>query len=143
MKKSNIWEQTIVAVDLGINSAATISVLRSDGTILGRHFLKLPKEYDSLKHTLHRIKKAQQNGNAKTPRLWAKAKGRNNDIAVKTANFIIEIAVQYEADVIVMEYLNKKGKKRGSKKQKLHLWKSGYVRSSKYKEKHLHVVYIN
>ena len=57
LKKSDIWEQTIVAVDLGINSAATISVLRSDGTILGRHFLKLPKEYDSLKHTLHRIKK--------------------------------------------------------------------------------------
>ena len=129
LKKSDIWEQTIVAVDLGINRAATISVLRSDGTILGRHFLKLPKEYDSLKHTLHRIKKAQQNGNAKTPRLWAKAKGRNNDIAVKTANFIMEIAVQYEADVIVMEYLDKKGKKRGSKKQKLHLWKSGYVQA--------------
>ena len=126
---TDVWKRTIVAVDLGMNSVATISVMRSDGTILGRHFLKLPKEYDSLKHACNRIKKAQQNGNWKTPRLWEKANGINDDIAVKTANFIMKIAVQYETDVIVFEHLDKSGKKRGSKKQKLHLWKSGYVQS--------------
>ena len=57
---TGIFEQTIVAVDLGINSAATVSVMKSDGTILGRHFLKLPREYDSLNHSVNRIKKAQQ-----------------------------------------------------------------------------------
>ena len=118
-----------MAVDLGINSAATVSVMKSDGTILGRHFLKLPREYASLNHAVNRIKKAQQNHNYKTPRLWSKAKGINKDIAVKTAAFIIDTAVLYNADVIVFEHLERKGKKRGSKKQRLHMWRSQYVQS--------------
>ena len=126
---TGIFEQTIVAVDLGINSAATVSVMKSDGTILGRHFLKLPREYDSLNHSVNRIKKAQQNHNHKTPRLWSKAKGINEDIAVKTAAFIIDTAVLYNADVIVFEHLDRGGKKRGSKKQRLHMWRSQYVQS--------------
>ena len=126
---TGIFEQTIIAVDLGINSAATVSVMRSDGAVIGRHFLKLPKEYDSLMHSINRIKKAQQYGNRKTPRLWAKAKGINDAIAVKTAGFITDIAVMYNADVIVFEHLDRKGKVRGSKKQRLHMWRSQYVQS--------------
>ena len=128
-KTRSCVHQTILAVDLGIHSAATVSVMRSDDTILGRHFCKLPKEYDSLNHALNRIKKAQQNGNYKTPRLWAKAKGINQSIAVKTARFLMEMAVRYDTDVIVFEQLDRSGKKRGSKKQKLHLWKSQSVQS--------------
>ena len=124
-----VYEQTIVAVDLGINTAATISVMRSDGTILGRCFCKLPEETDHLAHSINRIKKAQQHGNYKTPRLWAKAKGINHDIAVKTANYIMSIAVSYNANVIVFEHLEKNGKIRGSKKQKLKLWRSQEVQS--------------
>lgn len=129
LPQTEISDQTVLAVDLGINSAATVSVMCADGTILGRHFLKLSKEYDSLTHAVNRIRKAQQNRNHKTPRLWARAKGINNDIAVKTANFIIDTAVLYNADVIVFEHLDLGGKKRGSKKQKLHLWRSRYVQS--------------
>lgn len=101
----------------------------ADGTILGRHFLKLSKEQDSLTHAINRIKKAQQHGNRKMPRLWAKVNGINDRIAVKTAQFIMDIAVLYSADVIVFEHLDLNGKKHGSKKQKLHLWKSRYVQS--------------
>lgn len=125
-----VHEQTIVAVDLGINSAATISVMRSDGTILGRYFCKLSKETDQLTHSINRIKKAQQHGNYKTPRLWAKAKGINHDISVKTANYIMDVAVLYNADAIVFEHLDKDGKVRGSKKQKLKLWRSQEVQSN-------------
>lgn len=124
-----VWDQTVVAVDLGINTAATISVMRSDGTILGRHFCKLPKETDHLTHSINRIKKAQQNGNYKTPRLWAKTKGINHDIATKTANYIMDVAVLYNADVIIFEHLDKDGKVRGSKKQKLKMWRSQEVQS--------------
>lgn len=124
-----IYEQTIIAVDLGINTAATVSVMRSDGTILGRHFCKLSKETDHLSHSINRIKKAQQQGNRKTPRLWAKAKGINHDIASKTASYITDIAVLYNADTIVFEHLDKKGKARGSKKQRLKLWRSQEVQS--------------
>ena len=124
-----VYDQTVVAVDLGINTAATISVMRSDGTILGRYFCKLPKETDHLIHSINRIKKAQQHGNYKTPRLWTKAKGINHDIASKTANYIMDIAVLYNADVIVFEHLDKDGKVRGSKKQKLKMWRSQEVQS--------------
>ena len=121
LNETDILSQTIVAVDLGINSAATLTVMTSDGTILDRCFLKLSKEYDSLNHSVNRIKKAQQNRNYKTPRLWAKVKGLTHDISVKTANFIIEKATLYNADTIVFEHLNVKKKK--SHNQKIHLWK--------------------
>lgn len=122
-------EQIIAAVDLGINTAATVSIMRADGTILGKHFCKLTKEIDHLQHCVNRVKKAQQHGNYKTPRLWAKLNGVNKDIAVKTANAIIDIAVYYNADTIVFEHLDKKGKLRGKGKQKLKLWRSQEVQS--------------
>ena len=127
--KKDIFHQTVLAVDLGINSSAAVCVMRSDGTVTGRHFCKLSKEYDCLHHALNRIRKAQQYGNKKMPRLWAKVKGINQDIAVKTAAFIMDMAVRYQADVIVFEHLEHGGKKKGSQKQKLHLWKSQCVQS--------------
>ena len=142
---TDIYDQTILAVDLGINSAAAVSVMRSDGTVLGRHFCKLPKEYDSLEHSVNRIKKAQQHGNHKTPRLWARAKGINDDIAVKTAAFIMDIAVLYSVDTIVFEHLDRTGRKRGSKKQRLHMWRSQYVQSMVADKAHrlsMHVSHI-
>ena len=129
LKNTSVYEQTILAVDLGINSSATIAVMKADGTILGRHFLRLTKEYDSLTHAINRIKKGQQHGNRKMPRLWARVNGINDHIATKTAAFIMDVAVLYHADVIVFEHLDTSGKKSGSKKQKLHLWKSQYVQS--------------
>ena len=124
-----IFEQTIVAVDLGLNSACTCSVMRSDGTVIGRRFLKLPREYDSLNRKVSRIKYAQRHGARQTRGLWRLADGVNDDIAVKMAQFIIDTAVMYDADTIVFEALDLSGKKRGSKKQKLHLWKARRVQS--------------
>lgn len=122
-------QQTIVAVDLGMNSACTCSVMTADGTILGRRFLKLPREYDSLYHSLNRIKKAQRLGARNPKTLWARAKGLNDRISVMTARFIIDTAILYNADVIVMEHLDLQGKKRGSKKQRLALWRARYVQT--------------
>ena len=129
LNKTDVCNQTIVAVDLGINNSCTISVIKSDGTILDRKFLKLSKEQDFLNHSINRIKKAQQHGNYKTPRLWTRAKGINHDIAVKTAQFITDAAILHNADVIVFEHLEFKGKLKGSKKQKLHMWKSQTVQN--------------
>lgn len=117
----------ILAIDLGINNAATVSVMNKEGTILKRDFLSLNKEYDHLTHSLNRIKKAKQYGNLKTPRLWAKANGINKDIAIKTANFIIDTAKSSNVDLIVFEHLDIKGRKTGSKKERLHLWKKAEV----------------
>jgi len=122
-------EEIILGVDLGINQACVCTAMRPDGTIVGRSFLKLPAEKDRLDKAVGRIKKAQQHGAKRTPRLWALAKGINEDISVKTAAFIICEAAKYQTDVIVFEHLEPGGKKRGSKKQKLHLWKARYVQN--------------
>lgn len=120
-------DRTVLAVDLGINNPCVCTAMRSDGTILSRNFLSLNREQDCLTHSLNRIKKAQQNRAKCTPRLWAKVKGVNDDIAVKTANFIVQTAAENGCDVIVMEHLDLQGKKRGSKKQRLHHWRVQYV----------------
>ena len=122
-----IDEQIIVAVDLGVNTACTCSVMASDGAVLGRHFLKLSREYDCLRRKIDHIKRAQRHGSRSTPNLWAYAKGVNDDIAVKTARYIIDIATLCNADVIVMEHLDLKGRVKGSRKQKLKMWRARYV----------------
>jgi len=142
---TDIASERILAVDLGINCAATVSCMHSDGTVIGRKFLHLPVEKDHLSKAVNRIKKAQQHGARKTPRLWAIAKGINNDIAVKTAQFIADTAVFYNCDTIVFEHLDIKGKKNGSKKQRLHMWRSQYVQAmvtDKAHRLHMHVSHI-
>ncbi|MCH4031337.1 MAG: transposase [Lachnospiraceae bacterium] len=129
LNNTDIFDQTIVAVDLGINSCCACAVMRSDGTIVGRSFLKLPKEYDSLNRKISHIKYAQRHGSRCVRRLWKFADGVNDDIAVKTAQFIIDTAVLYNADTIVFEHLDLNGKKHGSKRQRLHLWKAKRVQS--------------
>ena len=119
-----ITEQVIIGVDLGLNNACVCSAMKSDGTVIGRQFLKLPREKDCLNHAVNRIKKAQQHGARKMPRLWARVKGLNQNIANLTAQFIIDVAKFYSANVVVFEHLDLRGKKRGTKKQRLHLWKA-------------------
>ncbi|MCL2814255.1 MAG: transposase, partial [Oscillospiraceae bacterium] len=65
---------------------------------------------------LNRIKKAQQAGAKRTPRLWAYANNYNRTLSERTAKAIVEFAGQYCSDVIVFEHLDMRGKKRGSKK---------------------------
>ena len=127
LNETDIEDQVIVAVDLGINNAATAVVMRSDGTVLERRFLRLPKEKDSLERALGRIGNAQRHGAKRMPRLWGRAKGINDDIARKTAAFILDIAIKAGAHVVVMEHLDLKGRKRGSKRWRLHHWRAQYV----------------
>ena len=141
-----VKKQVILAVDLGINSSCACSVMRSDGTILGRKFLHLPKEYDSLSHKIGHIKRAQRHGSHRVINLWSYAKGVNDNIAVKTAAFIMEQASLFDVDCIVFEHLDLGKKKRGSKKQKLALWKARYVQQMVTHKAHaagIHVSTIN
>ena len=127
LDKVSLDTQLVLGVDLGINNACVCSVMDSKGTIIGRRFLKLSKEQDSLERALQHIKKAQSNGATHMPGLWARANGVNEDISVKTANFIVEVANEFKVDVIVMEHLDLSSRKRGSRRQRLHHWRAKYV----------------
>lgn len=139
----DITQQRILSVDLGINSACTCSVMDAKGTILAREFLRLPREYDSLAHAISHIKHVQKLGNRKMPKLWAQAKGINKDISVKTAEFIVNTAILYNVDCIVMEHLDLGKKKRGSKKQKLHMWRAKYVQAMVTDKAHRNFIRIS
>ena len=126
LTNKDIFDQKIIAVDLGINNACICTCMDSSGTIYGRHFLKLTNEIDHLSHILNVIKKHYKRGNKRLPHLWGRVKGINKDISIKTAHYIMEIATMYNADVIVFEHLELQGKKKGNK-QKIHHWKAKAV----------------
>jgi hypothetical protein len=143
LNETELKDQIVAGVDLGINSACVCSVLKSDGTVIGRKFLSLPRENDCLMHRLNKIKQAQQHGNRCVPRLWASAKGMNDRIAVLTAQFIISTALKYDVNVIVFEKLDRGGKKYGSKKQLLHMWKANYVQGMVAHKAHMHDMHVS
>ena len=61
------------------------------------------------------------------PRLWVKPKGISDSIAFKTADFIMNTAVYCSGHVIVLERLDLKGRKHGTRKQCLHYRRAQYV----------------
>lgn len=127
LKKNDIFDRTIIAVDLGINNVCVCTAMRSNGAVLGRHFYKLPKEYDCLRCRIDHIKRAQRHGSGCVKNLWRYADNVNHEISAKTASFIEGVARSYDADVVVFEHLDTNGRKRGSKKQKLALWRKQEV----------------
>ena len=122
-----VWEQKILAVDLGINTPATCCVMLPDGTVLARRFFKDAADKGLLEHRLGRISRAQSHGSRKTPVLWRMADNANRKLSDKTADFIISLAEEFDVDVIVFEHLSLGGRKRGSKKKSLHHWRAKYV----------------
>ena len=128
LNKTPLEEQKILAVDLGINTDATCSVMKNDGAILAREFINFASDKDQLYHTLNKIKKVQQKyGSNNTQKLWRYAKFHNEELAKRIAKQIVYVATKYQCDVIVFEHLDMKGKKRGSKKQKLQMWKKNTI----------------
>lgn len=130
LNKTKLEEQRVLAVDLGINTDATCSVMNVDGAILAREFINFASDKDQLYHTLNKIKKVQQKyGSNNVAKLWRYAKFHNEELAHKIAGTIIDTAIKYDCDVIVFEHLDTNGKKQGSKKQKLQMWKKNTIQN--------------
>ena len=128
LNKTITKEQIICSVDLGINTAATCSIMLSDGTVAARKFIDFAAEKDHLYHVLNRIKRKQrEHGSQSVHSFWKYATRLNEELAKKVALEIVSFASEYMSDVIVFEYLDMDGKISGSKKQKLHLWKKRYI----------------
>ena len=124
LTKTPIKEQIICSVDLGINTDAVCTIMRSDGTVLGRKFINFPSEKDRMYRVLGRIKRFQrEHGSAQVKSRWAYVKRLNIELDRKIAGAVTKYAKENHADIIVFEYLETKGKISGRKKQKLHLWR--------------------
>ena len=130
LSKTEPKRQTICSVDLGINTDAVCTIMRADGTVLGRTFINFASEKDRLYHVLGRIRRFQrEHGSRQVQNRWAYAKRLNMELARRIAAAITACAAEHGADVIVFEYLETKGRISGSKKQKLHLWKKREIQN--------------
>lgn len=128
LNKTKLEEQRILAVNLGINTDATCFVMNLDGAILAREFINFASDKDQLYHALNKIKKVQQKyASNNIQKLWRYAKFHNEELARKIAKQIVYVATKYDCDVMVFEHLDIKGKKKGSKKQKLQMWKKNTI----------------
>ena len=124
LSKTDVKEQTICSVDLGINTDAVCTILRADGTVLGRKFINFSSDKDRLYHVLGRIRRFQrEHGSRQVQSRWTYAKRLNTELARRIAAAVTAYALENRADVIVFEYLEMSGRISGNKKQKLHLWR--------------------
>lgn len=100
----------ICAIDLGLNTDATCSIMDKDGTVYARKFISFSKEHDRLHTQLGRIKRNQKRGSRHNKTLWRKVAGLSQDIADKTVRAILDFGTEHSVDVFVLEYLDFKGK---------------------------------
>ena len=123
-----VRKRRICAVDLGINTDAVCSIMTGDGTVAARKFISFAAEKDRQFRVLNRVRKKQrEHGPMSVTGLYAYAKRLGEETARKTASAIIAFAKEQQADVIVFEHLEMKGKIRGKSRQKLHMWKKDSV----------------
>ena len=118
---------TICAVDIGVNNAAVCSIIRSNGTVTGRKFISFPGEEDRLRRILNERRAAHSRSACRTHKLDRFLRNHNENLSRMTASAIAEFAAANDANVIVMEHLNSEGKIKGSKKERLHLWRKGDI----------------
>lgn len=138
---------TTLAVDLGINHLAVITVKRGD-QLLKTEFVS-GKQINDLRYSaLQKITKKQRlsgtsvKGEGSNKNLWAYVSNLNEDAAHKVSSRIIKLAKVYGVDVIIFENLkNFKQKKGISKAKKMNLkrnyWLHGkIINYAKYKAYH-------
>ena len=126
-----VKEQRICAVDLGLNSDAVCSIMEADGTVSARKFIDFADEKDRLWKTLNRIRKRdREHGPKSAGSLWRYAVRCSAELSKKTAAAIVSFAQENHADVIVFEHLDMKGKIRGKRRMRLHMWKKRGVQET-------------
>ena len=129
----------ILACDIGVNHAATLVVMEEDGTVIARRFVSFPIEEDRFNIILNEIRRAHSDSACHSVRLNRYSMNYNEALAKKTANAIVEMALEYSCDVIVMESLkDKMGKLHGNKAYRLSLWRKKDVEKRVERLAHSH-----
>ena len=110
----------ICAVDLGLGTDATCSIMDQDGTVYARKFISFSEEHDRLHTQLGRIKRNQKRGSHHNKTLWRSVAGISQDIADKTVKAILDFGNEHGVDVFVLEYLDFNGK---NAVKRAHFWR--------------------
>lgn len=118
----------VLAVDLGINAAASWCIIEADGTVHAKGVIHLTCEEDHLNHMINRKRMYQQAGK-KSHCVYRWIKDANEALSIETTRKLMQVAVLYSVDCIVFERLDSKGKIRGGRKfrERIHLWRKNDV----------------
>ena len=136
VKKVDLKETDFVcSIDLGINNAATASIVGRNGTVKARKFINPARDIDRRNQRRMKISaKSKQTKNitqSDLPQgfcqgLYRKSSNINREISRFVMRNIIEFAKTHNVKIIVFENLAgwkaKAGKKGSYQKQKFHLW---------------------
>lgn len=125
----------VCSVDMGINNAATASIVGKDGTVKARKFINPARDIDRRNKRrmmiAHKSKQTRNITNSELPKgfckkLYRKSANINLQISKTVARGIVEFAKTHDVKVVVFENLEgwkaKAGKKGTLQKQKFHLW---------------------
>lgn len=125
----------VVAVDLGINTTATVSVVSQEGTVIHREFIHPGRDIDRrdkrLKSVSMRAKKTKNLSQGLCKHTYRKCRNINQQIGHIVSKQIVEIAKSFNAEAIVFENLKEwkpsGGKKRSTLRQRFHNWLKGLI----------------
>ena len=122
-------EQIILSVDQGINRGAVCTLMKSDGTILGRFFDPFTRERDQIDHIINKLKKVYRNSGKgqSLSKIYTKLEGLKDNYVKQLARWIVDIAIQNNVYGIVLEHLSKM-KGRGRHKDRIHHWCKSKIR---------------
>lgn len=135
-------KHTVLAVDLGINAAASWCVMSPDGTVYARGVIHLPCDEDRLRHLMNR-KKMYQRAGKKSRSIYRFITNANRRLSINTTKAIMDIAVLYSVDCIVFEHLEKGGRKRGRFAERIHMWRANDVQSRVENQAHRNGIRIS
>ncbi|NEO42472.1 MAG: IS200/IS605 family element transposase accessory protein TnpB [Moorea sp. SIOASIH] len=133
-------EANVTAVDLGINTTATIAVVTHSGTVIHREFIHPGRDIDRrdkrLKSVSMRASKTMGKGGKLhkgfCSKTYKKCRRINHQIGHIVSRRIVEIAKQFNSEAIVFENLKgwkpKGGKKRSNLRQRFHGWLKAKIR---------------
>ncbi len=118
-----VQQQTILAVDLGVNRGATACVMSADGTIHERLFDPFTRERDQLNHLINRIRRVQrQTGTGNSiSKVYTKLDGVKENYARQLASWINKMAVRYNVYGVVFENLKGFNNKK-KRSARIHHW---------------------
>lgn len=123
----------VLSVDVGINTAATWAVVDADGTVHERGFLRR-SDKDREHHLMQRIRtkacEHTRHGSLLPPGFCSqdhrRLKQLSDNEAHQISRTLVDLAVQYDCQAIVVEQLKgwrpKAGRKRSPMKAKFHRW---------------------
>lgn len=133
LKQNNDFSGKVLSVDVGMNTAATCSVVDKSGTVHGRYFINRSdkdREYRLMNRIRTKAKKQTRHGN-KLPSGFCKNDHRRlkqlaDNEAHQISRQIVNLARDNECDAIVAEDLKgwrpSAGKKRSNMKARFHRW---------------------